>query len=231
MNGSRRRHALLVAAASLVAACSDRRAPLDSVELTSAPSSGPTVETDACEEREVIESDAPVVDSLLALFADTPIVAFGERHGSRNEHRVLQALVCDRRFADVVDVIIVEFGNARLQDVIDRYVGGDDIDADELATIWRETTQRSGVWEAPVYRQFFDIVRSVNQGRGPKSGFGCSPVTRRSIGRPSPTQQTAISATPRASSTGTGRSTSPASSAGRRSAAGAPRCSSPVPGT
>lgn len=158
---------MLVAAASLVVACSGEDAPLVSVERSAAPSSKPTVEADACEEREVIESDGPVVDSLLALFDDTPIVAFGEHHGSRDEHRVLQALVCDPRFADVVDVVVVEFGNARLQDVVDRYVGGAAMGADELATVWRESTQRSGVWEAPVYRQFFDVVRSVNQDRAP----------------------------------------------------------------
>ena len=109
-----------------------------------------------------------MVDSLLALFAKTPIVAFGEHHGSDDEHRILQALVCDPRFVDAVDDVVVEFGNERLQHIIDRYVGGDDVSVDELAQVWRESTQRSGVWEAPVYRQFFAVVRSINRGRTPE---------------------------------------------------------------
>jgi hypothetical protein len=163
----------------LVGACTGEQTPAAgrSAETTAGSSTTTTTETtptteaapvDACAEREVVEADGPVVDSLLALFAETPIVAFGEHHGSTDEHRILQALVCDPRFADTVNDVVVEFGNQRLQDVIDRYIGGDDVSADELAQVWRESTQRSGVWEAPVYRQFFAVVRSINRGRSPK---------------------------------------------------------------
>jgi hypothetical protein len=127
------------------------------------------VEPDACAERQDVEDDEAVVDALLALFAETPVVAFGEHHGSAPEHQVLQALVCDPRFADTVDTVVVEFGNPRFQAVLDRYVAGDEVPPGELAAVWQETTQRrSGVWNDPVYRQFFAVVRSTNRGRGPE---------------------------------------------------------------
>jgi hypothetical protein len=160
-----------LAAALLVTAACAGGSGSDDADLgptTPAPAE-PAVEPDACAERERADGDGAVVDDLLALFDATPIVAFGEHHGADAEHRILQALVCDPRFADTVDAVVVEFGNLRFQDVLDRYTRGDDVGPDELAAVWRETTQRrSGVWDDPVYRQFFAVVRSANRGRPPE---------------------------------------------------------------
>jgi hypothetical protein len=107
----------------------------------------------------------PAVDGILQLFDDVPVVALGERHGWVAEHDVIASLVCDPRFAQEVDAVVVEFGNRRLQPILDQYVGGGPVSADELAAVWRESTQRSGVWEHPVYRRFFGLIRTVNAGR------------------------------------------------------------------
>jgi hypothetical protein len=107
-----------------------------------------------------IATDA--VDGILAMFADAPIVAIGEYHGWVLEHEFFARLVCDPRFAETVDEIVVEFGNARLQPILDAYVAGDTVGLADLASVWRQSTQRSGVWEHPVYQAFFGLIRTVN---------------------------------------------------------------------
>ena len=104
----------------------------------------------------------PAVDAILARFERFEAVAIGERHGWRAEHELFASLVCDPRFPGVVDSIVIEFGNRRLQPVLDRYLAGEPVTLDELAAVWRESTQRSGVWEDPVYRRFLGLVRTVN---------------------------------------------------------------------
>jgi Haem-binding uptake, Tiki superfamily, ChaN len=131
-------------------------------------STSPTTDDAADEPAACTEPDPglePAVHSLLGLFDSTRVVAFGEHHGSPAEHRVLKALVCDPRFVDTVDTVVVEFGNQRLQETLDRYVVGEDVTDAELAEVWRESTQRSGGWDAPVYRELYAAVRAVNQGR------------------------------------------------------------------
>ena len=62
----------------------------------------------------------------------------------------------------VVNDIVVEFGNARYQAVVDEYIAGGDVPARTLAAAWSETTQVSGVWLSPIYASFFADVRSLN---------------------------------------------------------------------
>jgi hypothetical protein len=102
------------------------------------------------------------VDAVLEAFASHRVVAIGEVHGSVPEHAFLEALLEDPRAPAVIDDIAVEFGNARYQDAIDRYVAGDPVPEDTLWKVWTETTQTSGVWNQPVYRAFFETVRRVN---------------------------------------------------------------------
>jgi hypothetical protein len=105
----------------------------------------------------------PAVAALIGLFDRYPIVALGERHGWQAEHDFLAQVICDPRFPDAVDAIVVEFGNRRLQPILDRYVSGDRVTIVELASVWRESTQRSGVWEHPVYARFFGLIRTINE--------------------------------------------------------------------
>jgi hypothetical protein len=105
---------------------------------------------------------ADAVDGILAMYADTSVVAIGEYHGWRLEHEFLASLVCDPRFVETVDDIVVEFGNARLQPILDAYVAGEAVGLADLASVWRESTQRSGVWDSPVYQDFFGLIRTVN---------------------------------------------------------------------
>ena len=104
------------------------------------------------------------VDGVLRMFGDYPIVALGERHGVREEHAFFQQVVKHPRAAGTFQDIVVEFGNARFQSVMDRYVGGEAVPYEQLRQCWRDTTQSpTQSWESPVYEQLFATVRQVNQ--------------------------------------------------------------------
>ena len=108
----------------------------------------------------------PAVDAVVAAFATYQVVAIGEEHGSGVEHEFLRTLIRDPRLIGVIDDVAVEFGSARHQDTIDEYVRGGAISDAELSQVWTDTTQRSGVWDDPIYRQFFEAVREENIQRG-----------------------------------------------------------------
>ena len=77
------------------------------------------------------------------------------------------ALVRDPRFAARVQDIVVEFGNARFQPLMDRYIAGGDVAEANLRHVWQDTTQFSGVWDRPIYGDFFRAVREVNASLAP----------------------------------------------------------------
>jgi hypothetical protein len=106
-------------------------------------------------------------DGLLALFEAAPVVALGEAHWVEEEHRLIRELLLDERFAETVDAIVVEFGNAIHQPVIDRYLAGEAVAPSELRRVWAECVGGAGsrVFESPVYPAFFETVRSVRRGR------------------------------------------------------------------
>jgi hypothetical protein len=104
----------------------------------------------------------PAVDAVIAAFADHQVVAIGEQHGSAAQHEFLRSLIREPRLIGVIDDVAVEFGSARHQSTIDEYLRGGAVSEAELAQVWENTTQRSGVWENPIYRQFFEAVREQN---------------------------------------------------------------------
>jgi outer membrane protein OmpA-like peptidoglycan-associated protein len=112
---------------------------------------------------------APAVDLIVRGFDAHRIVALsdGSGHGQADTLELFVTLVRDSRFARTVRNIVVEFGNARYQAVIDRYTAGDVVARDELRHVWEDTTQISGVWSLPMYEQMFAEVRSVNAGLAP----------------------------------------------------------------
>jgi hypothetical protein len=111
----------------------------------------------------------PAIRSTLELFGVYPLIMFAETHSAHEEHEFLRQLVADPAFPDVADDVVVEFGNARYQPVIDRYVLAlEDVPAAELRQVWRNTTQLGpDSWDAPMYEQFFHHVRAVNEKLAP----------------------------------------------------------------
>src|SRR5437762_120892 len=80
------------------------------------------------------------IEAILGAFQSHSIVALGEPHGNEQAAAFRVALIRDARFADVVNDIVVESGNARYQGVIDRFTRGDAIDDATLHKIWQNTT-------------------------------------------------------------------------------------------
>ena len=122
------------------------------------------VATPASPSPSVAEADNAAVNWILGEMGEHDVVAIGETHRSQREHAVLRALIADPRLPDLVDDIAVEFGTSNQQAVMDRYINGEDVATADLRRVWTETTQQSGVWNAPMYAQFFEAVRAVNVG-------------------------------------------------------------------
>jgi outer membrane protein OmpA-like peptidoglycan-associated protein len=109
--------------------------------------------------------ERPAVDLIFSAFEDHPLVGLSEGagHGQLETRDFFTTLIRDSRFPHTVRNILIEFGNARYQQVMDRYVSGEPITRDELRHVWEDTTQVSGVWTAQMYEQMLAEVRSVNE--------------------------------------------------------------------
>lgn len=105
-----------------------------------------------------LEPTAAILDA----FRTHPIVALGDNEGSEQGHAFRIALVRDPRFPTLVNDIVVEFGNARYQDLMDRFVRGEDVPYESLQRVWQDTTQVEYTWDLPIYEEFFRAVRDVN---------------------------------------------------------------------
>uniref|UniRef100_Q024S3 Haem-binding uptake Tiki superfamily ChaN domain-containing protein n=1 Tax=Solibacter usitatus (strain Ellin6076) TaxID=234267 RepID=Q024S3_SOLUE len=107
-----------------------------------------------------VEPVGAIVDG----FRTHAIVALGnvEFRGNEQSHAFQLALIRDPRFTAAANDIVVEFGNARYQDMVDRFLRGDDVPTEKLRRVWRDTTQVEYEWDLPIYEEFFRAVRSVN---------------------------------------------------------------------
>jgi hypothetical protein len=106
-----------------------------------------------------IEPIAAVLDA----FRSHDIVALGEgAHGNEQGHAFRLSLLRDARFATTVNDIVVECGNARYQDVMDRFVRGDAVPDDALRQTWQSTTAANAACDVPIYEEFYRAVRVVN---------------------------------------------------------------------
>jgi hypothetical protein len=111
----------------------------------------------------------PAITFLVEAFADHDLVALSEAHDSATEHEFLQDLLRDTRFQAVCRDIVVEFASARYQDTLDRYVAGEDVAFEALASVWRDTpVSPYQTWDSPVYASFLATVREVNLGATPR---------------------------------------------------------------
>jgi len=106
-----------------------------------------------------------LTEAVLAAFRTHRLVGIGEVHNLQQHHDLLETLVVDPRLPDVVDDIVVEFGNARYQDTMDRFIAGQVVGDVDLRQAWRNTSQSPvQTWDQPVYEQFFRSVRAANWG-------------------------------------------------------------------
>ena len=99
--------------------------------------------------------------AMIRLLGHHDIVMFGEIHSSKLEYEWLCKLVKAPGFADHVDDIVVEFGNALYQKSVDRYIAGEDVSFDEVQKAWRNMIV-SIPPVSPMYGWFYRSVREAN---------------------------------------------------------------------
>jgi hypothetical protein len=116
-----------------------------------------------------LHAQAPTVPvepirTIVDAFRSHPIVALGnvEFRGNEQCHAFQLSLIRAPGFAAAVNDILVEFGNARYQDIVDRFIDGEEVPYDSLRRAWQDTTQVEYEWDLPIYEDFFRAVRQVN---------------------------------------------------------------------
>ena len=103
------------------------------------------------------------VDGLMRAFRSHRIVVFNEFHDSEAQHAFLRSLIRDPRFTAVVDDLVIEFGNALYQDVVDRWARGEDVSEASVQRAWNYTTVGKGAWgRKEIYPNLYREVRAVN---------------------------------------------------------------------
>src|SRR5258708_1859052 len=102
--------------------------------------------------------------TLISAFDQVDIVALGEWHGRiRLDSDLRIAMVRHPDFAKKVRSIVVEFGSTTEQATLDRYIRGENVSRAQLEQVWKTTTQaNNGIWDQPIYADFFAAVREVN---------------------------------------------------------------------
>jgi hypothetical protein len=104
----------------------------------------------------------PALDGIFEAFETHPLVGLSDKHGLAQETALYAALIRDPRFARTVGNVVVEFGGASRQDVIDRYVNGEDVPYQLLREVWMNTVGWLPTVQYLGYAHFFDQVRQTN---------------------------------------------------------------------
>jgi outer membrane protein OmpA-like peptidoglycan-associated protein len=130
------------------------------VAVAIAPSLGCTT---AVPSRDDVEaSPQPAAAFITEALGRFPLVGLSEMHGSAESQAFLGRLIRHPGFAGTVNDIVVEFGNARYQPIVDRYIAGEAVERDALRGAWENTTQISGIWLLPMYEAILADIRAVN---------------------------------------------------------------------
>jgi hypothetical protein len=77
--------------------------------------------------------------AIIDAFKSHSLVALGETHGHREGEAFLLDLISDARFPGVARDIVLEGGISTHQPVVDRFVAGENVVAESLQRVWRET--------------------------------------------------------------------------------------------
>ncbi len=101
--------------------------------------------------------------TLLSLFTRYRFVALGELHYNQEIWDLVDDLVRQPGFADRVSTVGFEGGNSAYQDLMDRYVNGEAVTEAEIKKVWRNNTQNTTTFDAPVYLRFLNRIRDLNQ--------------------------------------------------------------------
>ena len=104
-----------------------------------------------------------IARTLVSAFDQVDVLALGEAHGRTLDSDLRLAIVRRPDFPNRVRSIVVEFGSTTEQATLDRYIQGGSVAQAQLEQVWKSTTQaHTGVWDSPIYAEFFTAVRDVN---------------------------------------------------------------------
>jgi hypothetical protein len=108
-----------------------------------------------------VDPVAAIVDALRS----HQIVAFSDAHGNREMYAFALAAIRDARVRAAINDVVIENGNARYQDVMDRYVRGENVAYDDVRHVWHETTQTQTLGPRDgVIPELYQVIRKLNQG-------------------------------------------------------------------
>jgi hypothetical protein len=103
------------------------------------------------------------VEGIVAAFKTHQVVMLPGGHGNKRGYDLLLKILRDPRIQGTVNDVVVEFGTSRWQDLIDRFVRGDDgIRFAQLKHAWQDTTIPSVTNEGPYVEEFYRSVRALN---------------------------------------------------------------------
>src|ERR1044072_7951801 len=102
-----------------------------------------------------------VIAEIAKQFDQHALIMMGELHRWEQLHAFVRELIRDREFICRADDVVIEFGNARLQNIADDYAFGRNVSDAQLQRIWRETAIPFA-WNSPVYRQLLETIREIN---------------------------------------------------------------------
>lgn len=103
-------------------------------------------------------------DYIIQTFQNCNIIGLGEGgHHLENSHHFFQKMFDNKKIQEIINIVIVEFANTDYQDILDRYILGEEVPINELRKVWRESTQSVGRFgEATIYFELLEKIRTVN---------------------------------------------------------------------
>jgi len=104
----------------------------------------------------------PAVDGILAAFYKHRLVCLGDMHNMAQQEDFFVTLIRHPRFAKEVGNVVVEFGTATHQDILDRYINGGTVSYAELRSVWSDVVGWVPTVTGLGYANFFVQVRTIN---------------------------------------------------------------------
>ena len=112
--------------------------------------------------------------AIIDAFTSHALVALGETHGHREREDFLLDLIADARFAAAASDVVIEGGISTYQPLVDRFAGGEDVPADSLQRVWRNTPS----YVVQVVQRVREINATLPKARRLRVLFGEPPIDR-----------------------------------------------------
>ena len=112
--------------------------------------------------------------AIIDAFTSHSLVALGETHGHREREDFLLDLIADARFAAAASDVVIEGGISTYQQLVDRFAVGEDVAADSLQRVWRNTPS----YVVEVVQRVREINATLPKARRLRVLFGEPPIDR-----------------------------------------------------